>query len=75
MNAACLCVGVCVGLTWRTQRDSSECPLNPGFHDNVTLLSAMLATFSPTGAAGNTEKETPSPKSHPSMEQHQPQLL
>lgn len=72
MNAA----WVCVGLTWRTQRDSSECPLNPGFHDNVMLLSAMLTTFSPTGAAGNTEKEIPSPKSHhPITEQHQPPLL
>lgn len=40
--------------TWMLQVDSSEYPLNPGFHDNVTL-STMLRTWSCTGAAGKTE--------------------
>ena len=44
---------VCV--TWMMQVDSSEWPVNPGFHDNVMLLPNILETWSPTGAAGKTK--------------------
>ena len=42
-------------LTWTVQVESSECPVNPGFHDNVTLFSSILNTDSSTGGEGSTE--------------------
>lgn len=62
---------LCVGLgmwerereTWMLQVDSSEYPLNSGFHDNVTL-STMLRTWSCTGAAGKTEIDQQSVINH-----------
>ena len=75
----CVCVSVCVCVcvTWRMQVDSSECPMNPGFHDNVTLSSTILRTCSSIGAAGNTErKRAPPPESyHPITAQQQFQLV
>lgn len=57
-------VGVCFAVwslcvmdfaTWAVQNDSSEWPMNPGFHDSVTLLSTIFRTCNSTGAAGSTK--------------------